>query len=237
MSEFYRSFRPPNMQGLYSAHTLADRRLLALTLLAACLGGMTCSEPRDPDIVFDFAEPGVPVEWQAETAQIRFGTEDAHPYLTSGFGLDEPLPGGGNRVASRGETSSLSFFLSEPRSLQVEVDWATDSSAVSVEVSINGHPQPVQVARPIRGPSQWTAEAADLIAGTNRLDFHYRNPSGARPARVYFYELRLGGNDMPSPPPPTSRRRITTTLSSPPLPSPSIPTRCMIRDPKEWRQF
>ena len=215
VSEIYRSFRPPNMQVRSPAHAPADHRFLALILLAAYLGATACSEPGDPGVVFDFTEPGVPVEWQAETDRIRFGTEDAHPHLTSGFGLDESLPGGGHRVASRGETSSLSFFLSAPRPLQLEIDWAADSGAVPVEVSINGHPQPLQVARSTRARSQLTASAGDLTAGTNTLDFHYRSPSEARPARVYFYELRLGRNRMPSPLPPNAsptgdRLRIPT---------------------------
>jgi hypothetical protein len=117
-----------------------------------------------------------------------------------GEGFDPPQPGAfGTERLSRGDSSEIFFVLpraAEPPALRIELTLAAASSAVDVEVELNGHPagaDSVEGPEPLR--STVAAGPELLREGLNRLVLRYgetvRVSRRHREAAVRFYGMRL----------------------------------------------
>jgi len=173
---------------------MQPKRTLAL-MAATFVAAAGCSGPPAEEDVLDLLAAFPAAEVRGEVSRIDFGTEDARPFLKSGFSWDEKNADDTTFVWGVGEGSQIELFSTESREVRG-----------TARLSPRGGPRRVQVAVGGRAVAELELrhEIADydfalpLTAGDNVVTFRYL-PSPettaedrfGRQLAVAFFDLRL----------------------------------------------
>jgi len=175
--------------------SILRRAGLALVLcLAAC--SPVRKVPRAP--LYDLVALLPAGEVRREMGGVEFGSFEARAFLESGWSRNERSKDGAAFVWSQGEVSVLQFFLSAPRDLQVAIRCAPlEGPPQAMQVEVNGRGIGTVEMAPGMREYVLSLPRTALMAGTNRLAFHYRavsEPSrenGHRRLAVQWSALRF----------------------------------------------
>jgi len=155
---------------------------LACAVLAGCGGDgrrpsvVPVPTPSDSDLnlgdAFRFAAA------HREAASIDLGTPTARPHLGEGWSHDENSALGRSAVWAMGPRSVVRFFVSDPRSFELELRcWALPAPSLGPQitaVSVNGEPVGTLTIRPNRGSRYRIAVSETVLrAGENTLAFNF----------------------------------------------------------------
>lgn len=187
--------------------------VLALAVcLAACSRGQ---EPPPRETIHDLTSLFPVAEVSRETGSLDFGSAGGRAHLTSGWYRNERSRDGGSFVWSKGEASEVEIFLVAPRDLRIAIRCApitTGGPPQAMRVEVNGRGLGIVEMSPGMRDYVLAVPEALLVAGKNRLTFHYRtvsapNPgNGHRQLAVQWDALRLHSARRPIAEPPRSEK-------------------------------